>query len=64
MSVNQAQTMKTLLEDLEKELKLMGVWEAQAPSEAALNSHQPFAIDYLSFNQWLQWLFLPKCMHC
>lgn len=45
---------------IERELRLLGWWESQAPSAAALASQEPFCVDTLSFEQWLQWIFLPR----
>lgn len=53
-------TLFSLLQQLESELRACGVWQDQAPSEAALQSSQPFAIDTLSPHEWLQWIFLPR----
>ncbi|MCS5583323.1 MAG: YqcC family protein [Pseudomonadales bacterium] len=49
-----------LLLAVEKELCAMQLWDQQIPSAEALASSQPFAIDKLSFNQWLQFIFLPN----
>lgn len=48
--------------DVEAALRNMGQWEPQAPEAAALRSEQPFAVDTLQFNQWLQFIFIPR-MH-
>lgn len=48
---------------LEAEMKLLGWWQSQAPSPQALNSQEPFCIDYLSFSEWLQWVYIPKMRH-
>lgn len=45
---------------IERELRVLGWWEAQAPSAQALSSQQPFCVDTLAFEQWLQWIFLPR----
>lgn len=45
---------------IERELRMQGWWEAQAPSAEALASQQPFCVDTLAFEQWLQWIFLPR----
>ena len=50
----------TLLTELESELRLQGCWELDRPSESALSSSLPFAIDTLSFTQWLQFIFIEK----
>ncbi|MCT2529962.1 YqcC family protein [SAR92 clade bacterium H921] len=49
-----------LLLDVEKEMHRMELWQSQSPSPQALASVEPFAIDQLSFSQWLQFLFLPR----
>ena len=36
------------------------LWQAGKPSESALSSTAPFAIDSLTFEQWLQFIFLEK----
>lgn len=45
---------------VERELRLLGWWASEAPSAEALASEQPFCVDTLSFEAWLQWLFLPR----
>ena len=49
-----------ILIDLEKELRELRLWEFESPSEEALASTQPFAIDTLNFPQWLQFIFIPR----
>ena len=53
-------TLADLLIELEKELRLMQLWEMQSPAPEALASIEPFAVDQLSFNQWLQFVFIPR----
>ena len=48
-----------LLIDVEAHLRQMGLWDPEPPAEEALASTQPFCIDTLDFNQWLQFIFLP-----
>ena len=45
---------------IERELRVQGWWQAQAPSVEALSSQEPFCVDTLAFEQWLQWVFLPR----
>jgi uncharacterized protein YqcC (DUF446 family) len=49
-----------ILIDIEKELRELRLWEFEMPSEEALASTQPFAIDTLNFPQWLQFIFIPR----
>ncbi|MFJ4433083.1 YqcC family protein [Pseudomonas sp. NPDC089395] len=45
---------------IERELQVQGWWGDEAPSAEALASTVPFAVDTLRFEQWLQWIFLPR----
>ncbi len=45
---------------IERELQVQGWWSAEAPSAEALASTVPFAVDSMAFEQWLQWIFLPR----
>jgi len=49
-----------LINQLEDELRLQNLWDSQKPSDEALNSQVPFAIDSLTFAQWLQFIFIDK----
>ncbi len=49
-----------LLTEIEAELKSLSLWQAQPPSAEALASREPFCIDTLTFEQWLQFVFLVK----
>lgn len=53
-------SLNSLMYELETALKAEGLWSASAPSPMALASTAPFAIDTLSFDNWLQFLFLPR----
>ncbi|MBC9249568.1 pseudouridine synthase [Pseudomonas alcaligenes] len=45
---------------IERELRLLGLWSPQAPAAEALASREPFCVDTLPFEAWLQWLLLPR----
>jgi uncharacterized protein YqcC (DUF446 family) len=49
-----------VLLELEAEMRALGWWEEEKPSATALASQQPFCVDQLAFEQWLQWIFLPR----
>lgn len=49
-----------VLIDIEKELRELQLWDFEIPSEEALSSTEPFAVDTLTFPQWLQFIFLPR----
>jgi len=45
---------------IERELRVLGWWSDVPPSPEALASSEPFAVDLMGFDQWLQWIFLPR----
>ena len=45
---------------IEREMRAQELWDEAAPSTEALASTEPFAVDTLEFEQWLQWIFLPR----
>jgi uncharacterized protein YqcC (DUF446 family) len=45
---------------IERELFVLGWWTSEAPPAEALSSREPFCVDTLPFEQWLQWIFLPR----
>lgn len=46
--------------EIEAELRSLGWWESRQPCAQSLASSQPFCVDTLAFEQWLQWVFLPR----
>lgn len=57
------QTLAQLLVELENALRQENLWQDEQPSSQALQSTAPFAIDTLTFVQWLQFIFLEKMQH-
>lgn len=51
------------LAHLEGKMLDLALWQSLPPSERALASTQPFALDTLSPTQWLQWVFIPKMQY-
>ena len=49
-----------VLIDVEAELRRLRLWDDDSPAPEALASTQPFAVDYLTLPQWLQFIFLPR----
>jgi uncharacterized protein YqcC (DUF446 family) len=45
---------------IEIELRRLDAWEAEAPPTSAFRSIEPFCIDTMAFNQWLQFVFLER----
>ncbi|UAX00098.1 YqcC family protein [Halopseudomonas nanhaiensis] len=42
------------------ELRELSMWRSERPTPEALSSHAPFCVDTLTFDQWLQWIFIPR----
>ena len=57
--VNLQQASK-LLALMELELKGLNLWQDTPPSVEALSSREPFCCDTLSFEQWLQFVLIPR----
>jgi uncharacterized protein YqcC (DUF446 family) len=49
-----------LIIKLEQSLRGAMLWSSSAPSFEAFQSELPFALDTMSFEQWLQFIFIPK----
>lgn len=45
---------------IERELHARGLWASSPPEAQAFMSQEPFCVDTLTFEQWLQWVFLPR----
>lgn len=52
-----------VLLEVEATLRVHGLWDSARPAVKALDSTQPFCLDTLRFEQWLQWVFLPRMKH-
>ena len=51
---------ESLLIDLEAALRNSGLWAVESPGAAALASTEPFAVDTMELQQWLQFIFIPR----
>jgi uncharacterized protein YqcC (DUF446 family) len=49
-----------VLLEVEAVLRISDKWDMNEPDCEALSSKQPFCLDTLKFEQWLQWIFLPR----
>ncbi|MGF1722532.1 YqcC family protein [Vibrio kyushuensis] len=58
--MTQSAQLLLLLDELQRELSEKQLWQGEMPSQTALESQQPFALDTLEPEQWLQWIFIPK----
>lgn len=58
--MNQYLLVAGLLGELTAELQRLERWQAEHPGEEALASTLPFCVDTLSFDQWLQFVLIPR----
>ncbi|MDH5229357.1 MAG: YqcC family protein [Gammaproteobacteria bacterium] len=49
-----------IVDDIEDELRCLQLWQNDRPDTLALQSTKPFCSDTLQFEQWLQWVFIPR----
>ena len=62
--VNQVyQDMASAIETLVLLMDNEGLWPSTQPTEAALSSQVPFAVDFMPFESWLAYVFIPKMRH-
>ncbi len=54
------QQTKLYLQQLQTILETTSLWSPHSPSPKALASIEPFAVDTLKAEEWLQWIFIPK----
>ncbi|TLU67547.1 YqcC family protein [Thalassotalea litorea] len=58
--MNKNQQLANLLSRLQNELQALSLWQQNALNPELLLSTQPFCVDTLTFEQWLQFVFIPK----
>ena len=49
-----------LLSQLRQELKVLSLWQKHQPNLSELSSTLPFYYDVLTFEQWLQFVFIER----
>lgn len=60
MRLSKEQQTVLLLTQLKQELKALMLWQEHQPSPYELASEMPFHYDTLSFEQWLQFVFIER----
>lgn len=51
---------REILQDIKKVMHELSLWQAMPPEPAAFESKEPFAVDTMSAEQWLQWVLIPR----
>lgn len=63
MSDPRYHTLSELIDDLSEQMQAGGLWANEPPSAKALQSDQPFCVDTLQFEQWVQFVMIPAFSH-
>ena len=58
--MSQAAQVEQVLEQINKEMIRLDLWQSTMPSKEALRSAEPFCCDTLTVAQWLEFILLPK----
>ncbi|MEQ2026367.1 YqcC family protein [Xenorhabdus szentirmaii] len=48
------------LQLIEATMQTMGIWQTYPPKSESFESTEPFSIDTMSANEWLQWVLIPR----
>jgi len=51
---------RQILEDIEQVMRDEKLWHATPPEAEAFESKEPFSVDTLSAEQWLEWVLVPR----
>ena len=51
---------KQHLEQLQITMQQLNLWQTMPPAAEAFLSEEPFSIDTMSVEEWLQWVFIPR----
>ena len=51
---------KLHLQQLQLAMQKLDLWQVTPPAQEAFLSQEPFAIDTMSPEEWLQWIFIPR----
>lgn len=60
MPLSEHHAVADVLLKIECEMRQCSLWSTKLPTESALQSIQPFCVDTMGFNEWLQFVFIPK----
>ena len=54
------QDVQTKLDEIVAEMKQIGLWQDEPLEPAQYDFRAAFALDTMAFNQWLQFIFVPR----
>jgi len=58
--MNTENQVRQILEDIEQVMRDDKLWHATPPEAEAFESKEPFSVDTMSAEQWLQWGLVPR----
>ncbi|AJI94139.1 YqcC family protein [Yersinia ruckeri] len=58
MSLNNQ--VRQILQDIDRALHVVELWQETPPEISAFDSTEPFCVDTMAAEQWLQWVLLPR----
>lgn len=53
---------REILLNIEQVMRELSLWQPMPPEPEAFESQEPFSVDTMSAEQWLQWVLIPR-MH-
>jgi uncharacterized protein YqcC (DUF446 family) len=54
------ETVQVRIDEIETEMKSIGMWHAEPLPPEAYDFHRAFAMDTMTFSNWLQFIFVPR----
>ena len=48
------------VDEIEAEMRRIGLWQERPPEADRLDFERPFGMDKLAFEEWLQFVFVPR----
>ncbi|AKP32891.1 YqcC family protein [Yersinia aleksiciae] len=58
--MNTENQVRQSLQDIELAMRAIDLWQTVPPQAEAFESNEPFSIDTMDAEQWLQWVLIPR----
>ncbi|CNH50247.1 YqcC family protein [Yersinia pekkanenii] len=58
--MNTENQVRQILQDIELAMRAISLWQTVPPPAEAFESNEPFSIDTMDAEQWLQWVLIPR----
>lgn len=60
--MNRENQVRHSLKAIEQAMRDLALWQAAPPGPEAFSSTEPFCVDSMQAEEWLQWVLLPRMM--